>query len=357
MTDNKKHYLLFASHSYSYSIMRPLEKAIRETGGVAAWYLEDTCPDWLDSSEIRLTSFQQVFDFNPIACIVPGNVVYDFFPGIKVEVFHGYPVQKRGEKVDENFRMRGWFDMYCSPGESSSVVLEKLERRHKYFKYYKTGWCTSDPFFSEENAKDREVHTPPTILYAPTFTKDVTSVNVMDSLIDRLCQEKDWNWIISFHPLITDPAIVNRYKELEKKYPGKVQYLEVNNGITRFLKSDVMLADSSGVICEYLMFGKPVVTYRNTCPGKHIIDCSQLDQIPSALELALQRPASVMDPINEYTHWHEYFFDGKNSLRVLQAIDDFILNYKGRLKKKPLNLVRKFKLRKRTGYWKSFFKR
>lgn len=352
-----KHYLLFASHSYSYAIMRPLEKAIRERGDIAAWYLEDTCPNWLEKDELLLTDYQQVYDFNPIACIVPGNVVYDFFPGVKVQIFHGYPVQKRGEKVDQNFHMRGWFDIYCSPGESSSVILEKLEKKHGYFKYYKTGWCTSDPFFAPENASDREVHTPPSILYAPTFTKNVTSVDVMDNLIDKLCQEKDWKWIISFHPLITDTSVIERYKSLEKKYPEKVTFLNKSNGIERFLKSDVMLADSSAIICEYLMFGKPVVTYRNTCPGPHIIDCRQLEDIPAAIELAMQRTDKVMEPINIYTHWHEYHFDGKNSYRVLDAIDDFILNYKGKLKKKPLNLIRKYKLRKRIGYWKDFFKR
>ncbi|MCQ2215263.1 MAG: CDP-glycerol glycerophosphotransferase family protein [Bacteroidales bacterium] len=350
-----KHYLLFASHSYSYAIMRPLQAAIRQRGDVAAWYLEDSCPDWLTGDEIRLKTFEEVFEFDPIACIVPGNVVYDFFPGIKVEVFHGYPVQKRGEKVDENFRMRGWFDMYCSPGPSSTEVLSVLEKKHGYFKYYETGWMTSDAFFGPDSAEHRNVHTPPCVLYAPTFTKDVTSVYVMDKVIDELCSKYDWNWILSFHPLIKDEETIAKYKALEKKYPGRVEYLEVNKGIDRFLRSDVMLADSSGVICEFLMFGKPVVTYRNTCPGTHLIDCKELSEIPAALEKALARPADVMSHIDEYTHWHESFFDGKNSFRVLDAIDDFITNYKGKLKKKPLNLVRRIKLRMRLGYWKNFF--
>ena len=52
-----------------------------------------------------------------------------------------------------------------------------------------------------------------------------------------------------------------------------------------------------------------------------------------------------MSNIREYTSMHEAHRDGKNSSRVLDAVDDFIANYKGKIRKKPLNLIRKLKLR------------
>ncbi len=350
-----KHYLLFASHSYSYDIMRPIQSAIRQRGDEAAWYLEDSCPDRLLADEIRLTSYKEVFDYNPIACIVPGNVVYDFFPGVKVQVFHGYPVRKRGEKTDENFRMRGWFDIYCSPGPSSTEILSALEHRLGYFKYYETGWCRIDEIMKYRTSGETSIHTPPCILYAPTFTKRVTSVDVMDIIIDDLCQKRDWNWLLSFHPLITDETVISRYKALEKKYPGKVTFNDPNSGIDRFTKTDVMLTDSSAIICEYLMFGKLVVTYRNTRPAPHIINCKELYEVQGAIEKALSRPKEILTHADKYIRQHESFFDGENSFRVLDAIDDFIENHKGNLKSKPLNLVRRIKLRKRLGYWKNFW--
>ena len=42
-----KHYLLFASLNYAYSILRPLEKEILRRGDEAAWYIEDECDDLL----------------------------------------------------------------------------------------------------------------------------------------------------------------------------------------------------------------------------------------------------------------------------------------------------------------------
>ena len=39
--------------------------------------------------------FDEVMVFNPDVVLVTSNVVPDFFPGIKVQVFHGFSVGKR----------------------------------------------------------------------------------------------------------------------------------------------------------------------------------------------------------------------------------------------------------------------
>ena len=108
-----KRYLLFASLSYSYPILRPLQEEIRRRGDDVAWFLEDSCPDLLKADEKRLNTIDEVMQYNPIAIFAPGNYIYDFFPGIKVQVFHGYPINKRNDKVDDHFKLRGWFDIYC----------------------------------------------------------------------------------------------------------------------------------------------------------------------------------------------------------------------------------------------------
>lgn len=94
-----------------------------------------------------------------------------------------------------------------------------------------------------------------------------------------------------------------------------------------------------------MILDKPVVTYRNTNPGPQILNVLDIEEIEDALEIALRRPDELMQNIHEYTSKHEAHRDGKNCSRILDAVDDFILNYKGRLKSKPLNLIRRIKLR------------
>ena len=350
MEPGKKHYLLFASLTYAYSIMRPLQAEIRRRGDVAAWYLEDTCPDMLEPDELRLKTIEEVMQFNPVAVFAPGNWIYDFFPGVKVAVFHGYPMRKRIEKIDDHFTLRGWFDIYCTQGESSTPYFRQLEQRHGYFKVYETGWCKVDSFFDPQLPAEphRDV---PTVLYAPTFTKGISSAWALASTIERLAMEKPWRWIITFHPKLDDPELKAQYARMAQTLPN-VDFRQVNKGLETYRESDVLLCDSSSLIVEYMMLDKPVVTFRNTHPGPFLLDVQHEDEVGPALERALTAPDELMDEIHRYTSYHEGHRDGRNSARVLDAVDDFIAKYRGRIRRKPLNLIRKLKLRLRLRYWK-----
>ena len=332
-----KHYLLFASHSYAFSILRPLEEAIRKRGYKAAWWIEYSCPDLRTEDEQRLYNLAEVKRFRPIAVIAPGNWVYPFFPGIKVEVFHGYPMRKRIEEIDDHFTLRGWWDIYCTQGPSSTPYFNELADRNRYFKIYETGWCKADSFMLQEPEPHR---TRPCILYAPTFSKGISSAWEMAPTIDRLAQSEEWDWIITFHPLLTDPVLLEEYRQLEKRHPN-VRFQRINEGIKTFRQTDVLLCDSSSLIVEYLMTRKPVVTLRNTHPGDYLIDVQHTEEIGEAIHRALQRPEELMGAIDRYTAYHEAHRDGLNSMRVLEAIDDFAAHYQGRLARKPLNLWRK----------------
>lgn len=346
----KKHYLFFASLTYAYSILRPLQEEIRRRNDVVAWYLEDSCPNLLQEDEIHLETFDEVFQFNPIAVFVPGNWVYDFFPGVKVAVFHGYPMKKRIEKIDDHFTLRGWFDIYCTQGKSSTPYFTYLEKKKQYFKVYETGWCKVDSFFNPELPPEphREI---PTILYAPTFTRGISSAWNMVSVIEKLAKEKKWNWIITFHPKLDDTFLRQQYALLAKKHPN-VDFRSVNKGLETFRESDVLLCDSSSIIVEYMMLDKPTVTFRNTHPGPFLLDVKTENEVGPALEKALTRPAELMKEIRKYTSYHERHRDGQNSSRVLDAVDDFILHFQGCIKPKPHNIFRKLSLRWRLKYFK-----
>lgn len=344
-----KRYLFFASLTYAYSILRPLQEEIRRRGDEAAWYLEPSCPDRLLPGERRLRTFAEVKAYNPLAVFAPGNWIYDFFPGIKVAVFHGYPMKKRIEKIDDHFTIRGWFDIYCSQGPSSTGYFKELEARFGYFRIYETGWCKVDAFFSPllppETPRKR-----PVVLYAPTFTKGISSAWDLLPVIRQLAAERPWDWIITFHPKLTDPELLAGYTRLGEEMPN-VTFSRVNEGLATFRRSDVMLCDSSSITVEYMMLDKPVVTYRNTHPGDFLLDVRRTDEVGPAIERALTRPRELMENIRRYTLYHEPHRDGKNSARVLDAVDHYVAHWQGRLPRKPLNLFRKLKLRWKLRYF------
>ena len=100
-----KNYLLFATLSYAYSILRPLQAEIRRRGGTAAWFLEPTCPDSLQDDELRLKTVREVIDFNPVAVFTPGNYIPDFFPGVKVALFRGTTSENLARSIDYELRL------------------------------------------------------------------------------------------------------------------------------------------------------------------------------------------------------------------------------------------------------------
>lgn len=349
MTDMKKNYLLFVTLPYAYSIMRPLEAEIRRRGDNAAWFIEQGCPDALEKDEIRLRSVREVMEFNPMAVFAPGNYIPDFFPGVKVALFHGYAIQKRIEAIDDHFTIRGWFDIYCTQGPSSTPYFKQLEKKYGFFRVYETGWPKADTYFAPET--QRKPHNErPVILYPPTFTRNVCSALHLVEEIDRLAATRPWEWIITFHPKLTDPEIVSGYKGIAARHDN-VTFYEGSDKMPLLQRADVMLCDSSSIILEFMFLDKPVVTFRNSHPGPHLIDVQRPEEVGPAIERALTRPEALMKEIRAYTMHHEPHRDCHCSARVLDAVDDFLERGHIGLKPKPMNLIRKWKLRRQMHYW------
>lgn len=190
----------------------------------------------------------------------------------------------------------------------------------------------------------------PVILYPPTFTRNVCSAPHLMAEIDRLAKTHPWDWVITFHPKLTDPGIIAGYKRIAEENENVIFY-EGSDKMPLLQQADVMLCDSSSIILEFMFLDKPVVTFRNSHPGPHLIDVDTPEAVGPAIERALARPEGLMEEIRSYTMHHEPHRDCRCSARVLDAVDDYIVRGHAGLKRKPLNLVRKWKLRRQLHYY------
>jgi len=334
-------FLLYISYKYGFPIVRPLQEEILKRGLDVAWFIEiEENKKLLQPGEVLLNSVEQVKQYKPDIVLVAANEVPPFFSGIKVQVFHGFSIDKRSERKG-HFRIRGLFDLYCTQGPSTTNPFLKLKEKLGHFEVVETGWPKVDPLFPVKEVKELK----PTIIFASTFTKSMSLAHddeVYEEL-KRLVKLDKWNWLITLHPKM-DKNIVEKYFNLN----GSIEFLPVLETLDPLKKADVMISDTSSVITEFIIQGKPVVTYKNKKPGNYLIDIDKASDIEKSIEIALSKPKNIMDNIEKYIQVVHPYSDGKSSERVVEASINFFKNEDvKKLKRKPLNIIRKFKIRKR----------
>jgi len=347
-----KRYLFYISQNYSYAILRPIQNLILQRGDSVAWFLEgdEVNPAFLTKEEVQLKTISEVKGFNPDAVFVPGNTVPRFVPGIKVAVFHGFnagKVNRRGQQ--DHFNIRNCFDLYCTQGPNTTLPFIELSKEHGHFSVEQTGWSALDPLFElpEKNAVNFDDSTKPTVLMCSTFSRALTCAPHLFETVKRISASGKWNWIIQFHPKMPKD-VVDKYKSLEGKY---LSFVETDNVIPLLQQADVMLCDTSSVLIMFLMQYKPVVTFKNISPKDYLIDVTNEDKVEESIEYALSKPAELMKRIEGFIEETHPYVDGLSSQRVLDAADKLIGGENLPKKSKPLNLLRRFKMRKKLNYW------
>jgi len=336
MPKPSRRHLFFVELDYSFEILRPLQAAARARGDEVAWFLNGLAPDCLRDDEKRLCSVADVREWNPDAVYAPGNEVPPFFPGLKVQVFHGLGIEKKG-----HFRIRGMFDLFCTFGPLTTIPFQQAARKHGWFRVVETGWPKMDPLFEttdESTADGRRL-----VLYAPTFSPSLTSAPALAEALAALAARRDWQWIVKFHP------------KMEERFAAPIRDIEAPNfriaGSSRLLpllrRADVMLTDTSSVAAEFMLAGKPVVAFRNRAPGPHLINVAEPGELEAALDAALAGTDASRDARERYARDMHPYRDGKSSERVLDAVEDMLASGRGGLKRKPLSLMRRFK------YWRA----
>ncbi|MBT8265846.1 MAG: CDP-glycerol glycerophosphotransferase [Bacteroidia bacterium] len=347
-------FLIYISYSYAIPIGDPLEKEILRQGYDVKWFAD--LPEGnaaISNKKNALKSINAVLDYKPHIVLAATDSVPDFIPALRVQVFHGFNAQKRPSKKHtfSHFRIRGFFDLYCTQGPSTTKGFLAKQKEHPHFEVIETGWSKVDPLFP---LSVKPVNEYPMIFIASTFTERL-SLAYNDSVfeeIKRLSEKGEFQFSMVLHPKI-ERSTVQKWKSLESE---KFSFFETTNLIPLFENADIMFSDTTSAIQEFILQEKPVVAYNHTFPHKYLIHVNTVETIEASLKLALTCPTDIIQNIKEFIKELHPYYDGHSSERIIKASISFLHAEKQHLKSKPLNLMRKYKIRKRLNYFtlKSF---
>jgi len=338
--------MIYISHPYSIPIGKPLQKEIQARHHEVRWFSdEEYTKSYFSGDESLCNTVQEVLDYNPHIVLTATDHVADFFPGIKVQIFHGFSANKR-PIMSDHFKIRGFFDLYTTQGPSTTRIFDMLAKKYRFFEVKETGWSKVDPLFPLEEKVKSDI---PTILISSTFTTRLSLAKneAVYQELKRLSTNGNYYFLCVLHPKLP-PEIKEKFKALENEY---FTYFDTTDLIPLFKVSDMMFSDTTSAIIEFLLQKKPVVTFNNRKPGKHLINITTVDAIEPAIKQALSYPKDVLSAIDEYVRETHPYFDGKSSSRVIEAAISFLEKDKTHLKRKPLNLIRKWKIRKLLNYF------
>jgi len=341
----KYRFLIYISHTYALPIGGPLQTEILKRGFEIKWFADEeyTKAYFPEHGEL-LNTIEEVIEYHPDIVLTITDSLADFIPGIKVQIFHGFLANKHSFKKG-HFRIRGFFDLYCTQGTSTTLPFKKLQKKHKHFDVIETGWSKVDPLFPIESNNAGK----PVILISSTFSPkySLTYNDLVIEEIERLSLIGKWEFKVVLHPKLAKEKI-EMFKAMQNE---NLTYYDTTDIIPLFKQADIMFSDTTSAITEFILQKKPVVTFNNNKPGEHFINITEVSQIEESITRALERPAPIIAAIQNYIDITHPYTDGRSSERVIEACIEFLHKNKDHLKKKPLNLIRKYQIRKKLGYF------
>ncbi|HYG07737.1 MAG TPA: CDP-glycerol glycerophosphotransferase family protein [Stenotrophomonas sp.] len=343
-------YLLFATERYALPILAPLARALQASGqSVSAWFEGGATGGTLPG--VATVNLQQALALRPRAVFSAANWVPPFLSGAKVQLFHGFNVEKR-EDTRGHFRVRGLFDLYCTQGPATTEPFRELAARQGHFAVAQTGWPKLDPLFRDDGGESAALRAAAgeraVILFGSTFTERLSAAPVLYDAIAADIAHGERYWLLTLHPKCP-PALFERYRALAGAH---ARFVEPEQVMAAQRAADVLVSDTSSIVSEFVVQHKPVVTLRNRAPKPHMIDFDDPAQLPQVLARALAPEPALREAIMRYAEAIHPYRDGLSSERVIAATEDFIDGEMGTLKRKPLGaLWRGLQIRKDLGYW------
>lgn len=248
-------YLLFATERYALPILAPLAQALQASGqSVSAWF-EDGARG-LQVPGVREIGLRQALALRPRAVFSAANWVPPFVSGAKVQLFHGFNVQKR-EDNRGHFRVRGLFDLYCTQGPATTAPFRALAQREGHFAVAETGWPKLDPVFRDDGGRSAALRAPadgrPVILFGSTFTERLSAAPVLYEQIAADIARGTHYWLLTLHPKCA-PALFERYRALAGP---NARFVEPEEVMAAQRAADVLVSDTSSIVSEFVVQHKP----------------------------------------------------------------------------------------------------
>lgn len=344
-------YLLFATERYALPILGPLAHSLQSKGhGVNTLFVRGAAGARLPAPAKAL-GVREAVALQPRAVFSAANEVPGFIAGAKVQLFHGFNVEKRSDGRG-HFRVRGQFDLYCTQGPATTLPFRALAKQLGHFTVVETGWPKLDPLFRGDDplagALRAGAGTRPVVLFASTFTERLSAAPHLHQAIAAQVARGDRYWLLTLHPKCP-PALFARYRALAGP---NAAFVETEQLVSAQRAADVLLADTTSVVSEFVVQRKPVVTFRNRAPKPHMLDFDAPEALDAMLERAFDPDPVLREAIADYASTIHPWADGRSSERVIAAAEAFVRGELGQLRGKPLaGAWRSLQLRRELGYW------
>ena len=155
MTD----YLLFATERYGLPILTPLAQALHARGARVHALLAGGASGLVLPAPVRPVDVRGAVALRPRAVFSASNEVPTFVSGAKVQLFHGFNVEKRADGRG-HFRVRGLFDLYCTQGPATTTPFREIAAQQGHFAVAETGWPKLDPLFRDDGGESAALRAP-----------------------------------------------------------------------------------------------------------------------------------------------------------------------------------------------------
>lgn len=319
--------ILFCINPYAFEILYPLYQEGLKRNCELLWYIpEKILPAFKYKYEVSYTgSINDLVTFQSDVIFVPGNEVPHYLRGVKTQVFHGLAGEKKG-----HFRVRHYFDLYLTSGPYFTERFLFLSRKHKNFKVIETGWSKLDSLYEkqpdlEQQKQQIRMHSGCNhiVLYAPTFSPSLTSVNILKPEIIQLVEKENIFLRIKFHDLM-DPSVIDAYEETFRNN-AKVEILTDCNIIDQLVISDIMISDTSSVVYEFILLNKPVITFKSRSANISWLNITDPKMLQPKFHSILENDTFRDGRVSIINNYHPYI-DGKSSERMYDAVEQYIFD-------------------------------
>src|SRR5688572_2174312 len=309
-------FLLYASERYALPILQPLADALIAAGHRPHALLVRGADGSALMGEVPSVDVAAAVALRPRAVFSAANDVPTFVSGAKVQLFHGFNVEKRSD-ARGHFRVRGLFDLYCTQGPATTAPFREIAARAGHFAVVETGWPKLDPLFRPVDDAADALRAPAAgrgiVLFASTFTERLSAAPVLLDAIAAEVAAGSRYWLLTLHPKC--PAdLVASYRALAGP---NAAFVETEQLVAAQRAADVLLADTTSVVSEFVVQRKPVVTFRNRAPKPHMLDFDDPAALPALLDRASAPMPDLRAALDAYADSIHPSRDGRAAERVL----------------------------------------